>query len=131
MFMVRFEMTGEPPFPGAEFRSTVIVMTSNIGSEYILDASGDDSKYEMMRESWRRCDRTSARNFSNALMTSFLVSTPQPQRTARQHSNQARAKALSQKNNPGSHATRPRLLSGWATTRFMVPPLKRARFSEN
>jgi len=29
--------------------STVIVMTSNIGSEHILDVSGDDSKYEVMR----------------------------------------------------------------------------------
>ncbi len=33
-----------------DFRNTVIVMTSNIGSEYILDLSGDDSKYEMMRK---------------------------------------------------------------------------------
>ncbi len=33
----------------ADFRNTVIVMTSNIGSEHILDVSGDDSKYEMMR----------------------------------------------------------------------------------
>jgi ATP-dependent Clp protease ATP-binding subunit ClpB len=33
----------------ADFRNTVIVMTSNIGSEYILDVSGDDSKYETMR----------------------------------------------------------------------------------
>ena len=32
-----------------DFRNTVIVMTSNIGSEYILDVSGDDSKYEKMR----------------------------------------------------------------------------------
>ena len=33
-----------------DFRNTVIVMTSNIGSEYILDVSGDDSKYEMMQK---------------------------------------------------------------------------------
>lgn len=32
-----------------DFRNTVIVMTSNIGSEYILDVSGDDSKYDTMR----------------------------------------------------------------------------------
>ncbi|MDM9381075.1 ATP-dependent chaperone ClpB [Chlorogloeopsis sp. ULAP01] len=32
-----------------DFRNTVIVMTSNIGSEYILDISGDDSQYEKMR----------------------------------------------------------------------------------
>lgn len=31
-----------------DFRNTVIVMTSNIGSEHILDVSGDDAKYEMM-----------------------------------------------------------------------------------
>ncbi len=31
-------------------RNTVVVMTSNIGSEYILDVSGDDSKYEEMRK---------------------------------------------------------------------------------
>ncbi|HEY9750042.1 MAG TPA: ATP-dependent chaperone ClpB [Allocoleopsis sp.] len=32
-----------------DFRNTVIVMTSNIGSDHILDVSGDDSKYEEMR----------------------------------------------------------------------------------
>lgn len=32
-----------------DFRNTVIVMTSNIGSEYILDVSGDDTKYDMMQ----------------------------------------------------------------------------------
>jgi ATP-dependent Clp protease ATP-binding subunit ClpB len=34
----------------ADFRNTVIVMTSNIGSEHILDVSGDDSEYETMRK---------------------------------------------------------------------------------
>lgn len=33
-----------------DFRNTVIVMTSNIGSDHILDISGDDSKYEEMRQ---------------------------------------------------------------------------------
>ncbi len=33
-----------------DFRNAVIVMTSNIGSEYILDVSGDDSKYEEMQK---------------------------------------------------------------------------------
>ena len=33
-----------------DFRNTVIVMTSNIGSEHILDISGDESKYEEMRQ---------------------------------------------------------------------------------
>ena len=32
-----------------DFRNTVIIMTSNIGSEHILDVSGDDSKYEQMQ----------------------------------------------------------------------------------
>ncbi|MGL5084030.1 MAG: ATP-dependent chaperone ClpB [Microcoleaceae cyanobacterium] len=31
-----------------DFRNTVIVMTSNIGGEYILDIAGDDSRYEEM-----------------------------------------------------------------------------------
>ncbi|MEB3282716.1 MAG: AAA family ATPase [Lyngbya sp.] len=31
-----------------DFRNTVIVMTSNIGGEYILDVAGDDSRYEEM-----------------------------------------------------------------------------------
>jgi ATP-dependent Clp protease ATP-binding subunit ClpB len=33
-----------------DFRNTVIVMTSNIGSEHILDIAGDDSKFEEMEE---------------------------------------------------------------------------------
>ena len=33
-----------------DFRNTVIVMTSNIGSEHILDVSGNEKKYEMMRK---------------------------------------------------------------------------------
>jgi ATP-dependent Clp protease ATP-binding subunit ClpB len=32
-----------------DFRNTIVVMTSNIGSEHILDVSGDDSKYEEMQ----------------------------------------------------------------------------------
>ncbi len=32
-----------------DFRNTVIVMTSNIGSEHILDVSTDDSQYEKMK----------------------------------------------------------------------------------
>ncbi|MEB3885631.1 ATP-dependent chaperone ClpB [Lyngbya sp. CCY1209] len=31
-----------------DFRNTVIVMTSNIGGEYILDVAGDDSRYDEM-----------------------------------------------------------------------------------
>jgi ATP-dependent Clp protease ATP-binding subunit ClpB len=33
-----------------DFRNTIIVMTSNIGSEHILNVSGDDSQYEEMRK---------------------------------------------------------------------------------
>ncbi|MEM9265719.1 MAG: ATP-dependent chaperone ClpB [Cyanobacteria bacterium P01_F01_bin.13] len=33
-----------------DFRNTVIVMTSNIGSDHILDVSGDESKFEEMQE---------------------------------------------------------------------------------
>lgn len=32
-----------------DFKNTVIIMTSNIGSQYILDISGDDQRYEEMR----------------------------------------------------------------------------------
>lgn len=34
----------------ADCRNTIVVMTSNIGSEHILDVSGDDSKYEEMQK---------------------------------------------------------------------------------
>jgi ATP-dependent Clp protease ATP-binding subunit ClpB len=33
-----------------DFRNTIIVMTSNIGSEYILQLAGDDQNYEPMKE---------------------------------------------------------------------------------
>jgi ATP-dependent Clp protease ATP-binding subunit ClpB len=33
-----------------DFKNSVIIMTSNIGSNYILDVAGDDSKYEEMRD---------------------------------------------------------------------------------
>jgi ATP-dependent Clp protease ATP-binding subunit ClpB len=32
-----------------DFKNTIIIMTSNIGSQYILDVAGDDSQYEEMR----------------------------------------------------------------------------------
>ncbi|MBT9315746.1 ATP-dependent chaperone ClpB [Leptothoe spongobia] len=32
-----------------DFKNSVIIMTSNIGSQYILDVAGDDSQYEEMR----------------------------------------------------------------------------------
>ena len=33
-----------------DFKNTVIIMTSNIGSQYILDLAGDDDKYAEMRD---------------------------------------------------------------------------------
>ncbi|UBF24938.1 ATP-dependent chaperone ClpB [Kovacikia minuta CCNUW1] len=33
-----------------DFKNTIAIMTSNIGSTYILDVAGDDSKYEQMRD---------------------------------------------------------------------------------
>lgn len=32
-----------------DFKNTVIIMTSNVGSQYILDIAGDDQRYEEMR----------------------------------------------------------------------------------
>jgi ATP-dependent Clp protease ATP-binding subunit ClpB len=32
-----------------DFKNTIIIMTSNIGSQYILDIAGDDTRYEEMR----------------------------------------------------------------------------------
>ena len=32
-----------------DFKNSIVIMTSNIGSQYILDLAGDDSKYEEMR----------------------------------------------------------------------------------
>ncbi|MDX2229510.1 MAG: ATP-dependent chaperone ClpB [Leptolyngbyaceae cyanobacterium bins.349] len=32
-----------------DFKNTIIIMTSNIGSQYILDVAGDDSQYDEMR----------------------------------------------------------------------------------
>jgi ATP-dependent Clp protease ATP-binding subunit ClpB len=47
-----------------DFRNTIIVMTSNIGSEHILGVAGDDSQYEEMRKRVTElCERTSALNF--------------------------------------------------------------------
>ncbi len=33
-----------------DFRNAVVIMTSNIGSQYILDLAGDDAKYDLMRD---------------------------------------------------------------------------------
>ncbi|MCL6434469.1 MAG: ATP-dependent chaperone ClpB [Leptolyngbyaceae cyanobacterium HOT.MB2.61] len=44
-----------------DFKNTVIIMTSNIGSQYILDLAGDDSKYEEMRDRVMEAMRASFR----------------------------------------------------------------------
>ncbi len=41
-----------------DFRNTIIIMTSNLGSQYILDVAGVDEEVE--RRSARCCTRTSA-----------------------------------------------------------------------
>ncbi len=33
-----------------DFRNAVVIMTSNIGSQYILDVAGDDGQYDLMRD---------------------------------------------------------------------------------
>ncbi|WP_008314628.1 ATP-dependent chaperone ClpB [Leptolyngbya sp. PCC 6406] len=33
-----------------DFRNSVVIMTSNVGSQYILDLAGDDEKYDLMRD---------------------------------------------------------------------------------
>ncbi|MGF1460263.1 MAG: ATP-dependent chaperone ClpB [Leptolyngbyaceae cyanobacterium] len=33
-----------------DFRNSVLIMTSNIGSQFILDLAGDDEKYDLMRD---------------------------------------------------------------------------------
>ncbi|HEY9742162.1 MAG TPA: ATP-dependent chaperone ClpB [Coleofasciculaceae cyanobacterium] len=44
-----------------DFKNSVIIMTSNIGSQYILDIAGDDSQYEEMRSRVMDSMRTSFR----------------------------------------------------------------------
>ncbi len=44
-----------------DFKNTVIIMTSNIGSQYILDIAGDDSQYEEMRSRVMEAMRASFR----------------------------------------------------------------------
>jgi ATP-dependent Clp protease ATP-binding subunit ClpB len=33
-----------------DFRNAIMIMTSNIGSQYILDLAGDDEQYDLMRD---------------------------------------------------------------------------------
>ncbi len=44
-----------------DFKNTIIIMTSNIGSQYILDVAGDDSRYEEMRGRVMEAMRTNFR----------------------------------------------------------------------
>jgi ATP-dependent Clp protease ATP-binding subunit ClpB len=44
-----------------DFKNTIIIMTSNIGSQYILDVAGDDTKYEEMRSRVMEAMRNSFR----------------------------------------------------------------------
>jgi ATP-dependent Clp protease ATP-binding subunit ClpB len=44
-----------------DFKNTIIIMTSNIGSQFILDLAGDDSRYEEMRSRVMEAMRSSFR----------------------------------------------------------------------
>jgi len=44
-----------------DFKNTVVIMTSNIGSQFILDVAGDDEKYEQMRDRVMEAMRASFR----------------------------------------------------------------------
>ena len=44
-----------------DFKNTIIIMTSNIGSQYILDVAGDDTRYDEMRSRVMEAMRNSFR----------------------------------------------------------------------
>jgi ATP-dependent Clp protease ATP-binding subunit ClpB len=44
-----------------DFKNTIIIMTSNVGSQYILDVAGDDNRYEEMRSRVMEAMRSSFR----------------------------------------------------------------------
>jgi ATP-dependent Clp protease ATP-binding subunit ClpB len=44
-----------------DFKNSIIIMTSNIGSQYILDVAGDETRYEEMRERVTEAMRSSFR----------------------------------------------------------------------
>ncbi|KAF3885021.1 MULTISPECIES: ATP-dependent chaperone ClpB [Nostocales] len=51
-----------------DFKNSIIIMTSNIGSQYILDVAGDDSRYDEMRHRVMEAMRNSFRpEFLNRL----------------------------------------------------------------
>lgn len=56
-----------------DFKNTIIIMTSNIGSQYILDVSGDDSRYEEMQRRVTEAMRNSFRpEFLNRIDESII-----------------------------------------------------------
>jgi ATP-dependent Clp protease ATP-binding subunit ClpB len=46
---------------GVDFKNSIIIMTSNIGSQYILDVAGDDARYDEMRHRVMEAMRNSFR----------------------------------------------------------------------
>ncbi len=44
-----------------DFKNSIIIMTSNVGSQFILDIAGDDSKYDQMRDRVMESMRSSFR----------------------------------------------------------------------
>jgi ATP-dependent Clp protease ATP-binding subunit ClpB len=51
-----------------DFKNSIIIMTSNIGSQYILDVAGDDTRYDEMRNRVMEAMRNSFRpEFLNRL----------------------------------------------------------------
>jgi len=63
-----------------DFKNTIIIMTSNIGSQYILDIAGDDSRYEEMRSRVMDAMRNSFRpEFLNRIDEIIIFHTLQKQ----------------------------------------------------
>ena len=53
-----------------DFKNTVVIMTSNLGSQYIAEragASGDARRGHAAAGAWRRCARTSGPEFLNRI----------------------------------------------------------------
>ena len=53
-----------------DFRNTVLVMTSNVGSTAMFDLAGNDPERGAQGSAWKRCARRSGRNSSTASTTS-------------------------------------------------------------
>jgi ATP-dependent Clp protease ATP-binding subunit ClpB len=67
-----------------DFKNSVIIMTSNIGSQYILDIAGDDSRYEEMQGRVMETMRTSFRpEFLNRIDEIIIFHALQPQQLQR------------------------------------------------